>query len=403
MGQKNERYFFQPIIAVFALALKATCASLDKVTLGLPTSYNSQLWSNNATESTVTAQNGKFNNTARDATGNYFFTSSVDVKKVFPTKIPIAFTKNEPSFCIGSSVDLFADIADYPSFIWSTGEVQKQITVKTAGKYTVRGINAAGCGSPESNAISPQVFPLPEKPIIYASESKPVCEGTSITLASTSPKENTWSTNEKGFVITIVKAGEYAITVKAKDENGCISLSSEPAKLTIKARPETPEISQIGAFTLLAKQKTFLNDIRFEWKKEGSNLSNNTSLIKATKPGFFTVTALQNFTIANNQVITCRSNLSGAFSYIPDITIKGVILYPNPTPNGIVTLEAQEDLSDFSLIVYSLKGQFIYSTVIPALTERRLVDLSFLSEGKYIVKLFNSSFQETKNIWIERK
>ncbi len=401
----SDTFFNQsvPFLSSPILVIKANCPSFDKVTLSLPAGYTPQLWSNNSIETTITAQNGKFSNTARDVYGNYVFTNIIDITKVFPTKIPIAFTKNPVSFCPGSSVDLFVDTPDYPLVLWNNGETQKQITVKTSGKFSVRGINAAGCPSPESNAIFSQVFPLPDKPVIYASTTNTVCEGTPITLASTSPKDNIWSTNETTFAITVTKPGDYAISVKAKDANGCISPSSDVVKLTIKSRPETPEISQLGAFMLQAKQKNFLGDIKFEWKKEGANFSNNTSLIKVTKPGFFTVTALQNFTIAPNQVISCRSNLSGAFSYIPDVTIKNVIIYPNPTPDGLITLEAAEDLADIAMIVYSTQGQIIYSTPIPVLSERRLVDLSFLGEGKYIVRLINNSFQETKHIWIEKK
>jgi hypothetical protein len=52
--------------------------------------------------------------------------------------------------------------------------------------------------------------------------------------------------------------------------------------------------------------------------------------------------------------------------------------------------------------VYSLKGEFIYSSPIPDLSERRLVDLSNLVPGKYIVKLTHGAFVETKHIIIEK-
>uniref|UniRef100_UPI003753CF72 T9SS type A sorting domain-containing protein n=1 Tax=Emticicia sp. TaxID=1930953 RepID=UPI003753CF72 len=182
-----------------------------------------------------------------------------------------------------------------------------------------------------------------------------------------------------------------------------ISASSDPAIFSIKTRPETPEITQIGTFTLYAKQKTEIFNLNYEWKKDGVISSNKTSSLKAAKASFFTVSSLQSHTVANNKTITCRSNLSGAFSFIPDITLQGIIVYPNPSPDGFVILEAQEDLADFTLIVYSTKGQYMYSTPIPALTQRRLVDLSFLGEGHYLVKLINNTFEETKNIWIEKK
>jgi hypothetical protein len=401
----NDVFFNQsvPFLPTPILSLKTSCASFDMVTLSLPTNYSSQKWSNNATQSSIIAQNGKFSCLARDARGNYFFTSLIDLERVFPTKIPSVFAKNNPSFCEGASVDIIAESPDYASFLWNTGEVKKQITVKNSGRYAVRGIDASGCGTLESNAINTQIVPLPAKPSISFNTANISCEGTPITLTSSSTNENIWSTNENARSITLTQTGEYTITVKIIDQNGCISPFSDPAKLTIKARPETPEITQVGTYTLQAKQKNFLPGITFEWKKDASILTNKTSLVKAAKPAFFTVLALQNYTISNTQTLTCRSNLSGAFSFIPDITIKNIIIYPNPSPDGLVTIEAQEDLNGLALIVYSLKGQIIYSTAIPSLTERRLVDLSFLSEGKYIVKLISNSFEEVKQIWIEKK
>jgi hypothetical protein len=401
----SNNFFSQskPFLPAPVLPLKAACATLDKVTLSLPTSYSFQKWSNNTTSATISAATGAYTCMARDQTGNYFFTSSIDVKSVFPTKKPFVFAKTSQFFCEGTSTDLLTDSLDYTSFVWNTGEKQKQISVRTTGAYSVRGINTLGCGSPESNQVFAQSLIPPGKPVIYQS-SVAACEGNTITLASTVLKENEsiWTTNDIAPVITFSKAGEYRITVKAKDRNGCISENSDPAIFSIKVRPETPEITQIGAFTLQAKQKTIVPNLNYEWSKDGGISPNKNQFLKTAKASFLTVTALQNYTV-NNVTLTCRSNLSGAFSFIPDVTLQGVIVYPNPTPDGLVTLEAQEDLADFTLVVYSPKGQYIYSTPIPALTERRLVDLSFLSEGNYIVKLVNSTFQETKHIWIERK
>lgn len=400
----NDNFFNQsvPFLAAPILALKATCATFDKVTLSLPSNYTSLQWSNNTNATTLTASNGVYSCLVRDQTGNYFFTSSIDVKNAFPTKTPFAFAKKSAFFCEGTSTDLLTDSPDFNSFLWSTGETQKQISVKTSGSFTVRGINAIGCGSPESNPVVTQSLIPPGKPVIYQSD-KVVCEGNSITLASTSTKENTWSNNEIGPFISINKVGDYSITVKAKDENGCVSVSSDPAIFSIKARPETPEITQVGAFTLQAKQKTELLNLSYEWKKDGVISPNKTAFLKATQASFFTVSSIKNYTLPDNKSITCRSNLSGAFSFIPDVGIENVIIYPNPSPDGLVMFEAKSDLSDFTLIVYSLKGQIVYSAPIPALTERRVVDLSFLDEGKYFVKILNDTFEETKQIWIEKK
>lgn len=396
----NTRFFSQsiPFLPAPIVPLNASCQVSDKVTLSIPTLYNLQKWSNNLISSTLTASTGTYNSVLRDQTGNYFFTTAVDVKKVFPTAKPFAYAKKSLFFCEGTSTDLLTDSPDFTSFVWNTGETQKQITVKNSRSYSVKGISAIGCASPESNIIQTQILSLPGKPVIYQSDVA-ACEGNTITLASTSLKESIWSTNETGPVITVRTVGDYQVTVRQKDENGCISIDSEPVTFTIKPRPETPEIMQIGIYALQAKQKTQAMDLSYEWKQDGSISANKTAIVKINAPSFITVTALRNFTVAN-KTLTCRSNLSGAYSFVPSTELSGIFIYPNPTSNGIVTLEAKENLEDVTLTIYDSKGQFIYRSPIPNLTEPRVVDLSNLSSGRYIVKLTNGIYVETKGIVI---
>lgn len=398
----TARFFSQsvPFLPSPIVSLNASCQVNDKVTLSLPTSYSLQKWSNNSTSATLTATTGSFSGVVRDQTGNYFFTTTVDVKKVFPTAKPFAYAKKSPFFCEGTSTDLLTDSPDYTSFVWNTGETQKQITVKNTGSYSVRGISALGCASPESNAVFAQTLILPGKPVIYQSDVA-VCEGNTVTLASTSIKENVWSTSETTPVITLRSVGDYRVTVRQKDENGCLSPDSEPAIFAIKPRPETPDITQVGPYTLQAKQKTEMPDLAYEWKQDGNILSNKTGFLKTSNQSFVTVTALRNYTLAN-KTITCRSNLSGAFSFVPNNELSGIIIYPNPTPNGVISLESQENVENSFLVVYNEKGQFVHSESIPNLSERRSVDLSRLASGKYMLKFSYGAFVETKNIVISK-
>jgi hypothetical protein len=399
-AKMSTRFFNQsiPFLPAPIIPLNASCQVSDKVTLSFPTLYSSQKWSNNLTTSTIAASTGIYSSVLRDQTGNYFFTNTVDVKKVFPTAKPIAYAKKSPFFCEGTSTDLLTDSPDYTSFLWNTGETQKQITVKNSNKYSVKGISATGCASPESNIIQTQILSLPGKPVIYQSDAA-VCEGNTITLASTSLKESVWITNEIAPVITLRTVGDYQVTVRQKDENGCFSVESEPVKFSIKPRPETPEITQIGTFTLQAKQKTVAMDLSYEWKQDGNIAANKTAFVKINAPSFVTVTALRNF-IVSNKTLTCRSNLSGAYSFVPNTELSGIIIYPNPTSDGIVTLEAKENVEELSLTIYDSRGQFIYNSPIPNLTERRVLDLSNLGPGRYIVKLTYGESVETRSIVI---
>lgn len=401
-AKMTDTFFSQsvPFLPSPILSLKTVCQVNDRVTLSLPTTYSLQKWSNNTTSSSITASNGVFSSIARDQTGNYYFTSTIDVKRVFPTIKPFAYAKTNPQFCEGTSTDILTDSPDYKSFIWNTGETQKQITVNKSGFYSVRGISDLGCISPESNVIAAQSLAPPGKPVIYQSDVI-ACEGNSVTLASTSLKESIWSTNNTGSVITLTSVGDYKVTVKAKDENGCLSVDSDPVSFSIKPRPEAPEITQIGTFTLQAKQKTEMSDLTYEWNQDGNIVVSNSSIIKVNRASFFTVKSMRKYN-DGSKTITCSSNSSGAYSFVPDPLSTGIIIYPNPTPDGLLTLEAKDNIQDLVLFVYTLKGQLIYAATVPTLSERRLINLSDLGPGRYIVKLKHGAFTETKNILIHK-
>jgi uncharacterized membrane protein len=85
---------------------------------------------------------------------------------------------------------------------------------------------------------------------------------------------------------------------------------------------------------------------------------------------------------------------------VPNTELSGIIIYPNPTSDGIITLEAKENVEDLSLTIYDSRGQFIYTSPIPNLTERRVLDLSNLGSGRYIVKLTYGESVETRSIVI---
>jgi len=399
----NTNFFNQsvPFLSSAPISIKANCDLSDKVTLSLPVTYESQRWSNNSTSSSISSQSGSYSVITRDKIGNYFFSNTIEVKNLYPITVPFAFAKTSSNFCEGTSTELLTNNANYSQFRWNTGETTKQITVKNSGVYTVRGINSLGCLSPSSNEVISRVIPLPPKPNIFLSSPATLCEGSSITLFASGFGKSFWNTNDSTGSIVLSKVGDYNISVKVRDEVGCISPSSDITKISIKPRPEEPKITQIGAFSLQAEQINNTADA-YEWKKDDAFLTTKSSLVKSVKPGFFTVSAIKNYSLGNTQVVACRSNLSKAFSFIPDTEIKNLIIYPNPSPNGIVNIESKEDLSDLSLNVYTINGKYIYSTSIPPLTERRLIDLSFLEEGKYIVRLQNNTFTESKQIWIEK-
>lgn len=399
----NDNFFSNsiPYLSSPLITLQASCQFSETAKLTVPGNFASQRWSNNQSSTSITASDGSFSAIARDNTGNYYFSNTINVKGLAPTTVPFATTKKNPNFCEGGNTELITNDTHYTRFRWSTGQTDRGISINTSGVFTVRGINSLDCFSPPSNEIITRSLALPPKPNIIVNNGPTVCEGTSIILYASGFGKSFWSTNDSTGSLSFTQPGSYSVSVKVRDDNGCVSPSSDITKVSIKPRPEKPTIAQVGAFSLEAEQLVDKVD-GYEWKRDEAFLTTRSSVIKSSKPGFFTATAIKNYTTDNNQIIGCRSLQSDAFSFVPSATIDNLIVYPNPVPNGYVYIEARDDLSDLVLSVYDLAGKFMYSTLVPSLTERRKIDLSFLSSGKYIVRLQNSKFSESRNIWIEK-
>ncbi|MBA4853227.1 sialate O-acetylesterase [Emticicia sp. BO119] len=399
----NDIFFNKsiPFLSSPIVTLQASCQFSETAKLSVPGTFDSQRWSDNSTATSLTAANGSFSAIMRDGIGNYFFSNTVNIKGLAPTVVPFATAKKNPNFCEGGNTELITNDTHYARFRWNTGETNKQITTSTSGVYTVRGINSLDCFSPPSNEVITRVLALPPKPNIIIGNGPTVCEGSSIVLYASGFGKSFWSTNDSSGSISFTKPGDYSVSVKVRDENGCISPSSDILKTSIKPRPEQPTIAQIGAFSLEAEQIVEHVDA-YEWKKDDAFLTTRASIIKSVKPGFFTATAIKNYAVGSGLTLGCRSFTSKAFSFIPNTEIKNLILYPNPASDGVIYLEAREDISDLLLSVYNVNGKFVYSTLVPSLTERRQINLSFLQDGKYIIRLQNSKFSESRNIWIEK-
>lgn len=128
--------------------------------------------------------------------------------------------------------------------------------VTTGGtySYTVSYLNSVGCPSDESSAgVILQLFPnVPAKPTISASGMTTFCEGGSVTLNSSyTSNTNTWSRTAGGDTTTattdgIIVRSANTLTVKAKDANGCASVSSNPITITVNTKPAAPVIDFSG-------------------------------------------------------------------------------------------------------------------------------------------------------------
>jgi len=203
------------------------------------------LWSTGATTTTIEVGSvGDYFVTVINANGceSTSESTTITVNPLPPT--PSINANGNTTFCAGESVELVADGINGNNILWSTGETTNSIVVTTSGMYSVSVTDINGCSS-TSAPITVTVNPLPAMPIIsFDLEDTEICAYETLTLSSSSPAGNTWSTGENTQDIVVNTAGMYSVTVV--DVNGC-SAVSDVLEVTVLAADDPSCFSCTGA------------------------------------------------------------------------------------------------------------------------------------------------------------
>jgi len=223
--------------------------------------------------------------------------------------------------CITSSIDLDAggSSGNNLSYEWSSGQMTAEITISSAGNYTVTitdGIN--GCTSTESIDINENT--QDPDAIIESVTTQLDCNVGSIDLnAGNSIAGNPvyqWSSGQTSAQITISIAGTFTVTV-TDASNGCIdetsiTITEDFEDPTVVLLASEPELNCTTTQLSLDASGSVGDDLTYIWSNGES-----TSQINITEADNYTVTITdgQNGCTASEQIIV-NSNTEA-----PDILI----------------------------------------------------------------------------------
>lgn len=304
---------------------------------------------------------------------------------------PVITASGATTFCADQSVVLTA--TEENAYSWTTGQNTRAVTITGSGTYALQTRNVFNCLSASSNSITVQVNPLPPAPILTASGQTTFCEGNRVSLIASSPLKLSWNTGASTDTITVDRSGSY--TARVSDAIGCLSPSAPAIVVDAKPLPGVPTIAQIGTYTLEAQAP--LAGTYYVWRHDTDSLAVRTPIIKAIRSGLYTVRSF----ITYSPVLTCSSVTSAAFTFFADETNGGVSIYPNPSPDGLLELEAQENLADATVTIYTLSGQLVYSQLVPIFDERKQLDLTTLTPGSYILQVSAANYRIAKRILVK--
>ena len=295
----------------------------DSVTL-TSSAADAYLWSNgDTTQATVVYSSGTFSVEVTDVNGCSGTSAPVTIV-VNQLPFSFIFATGPTEFCDGDSVDLVARQSD--SYLWTTGDTTRIITVLTSGTYSVTSFDENGCAQ-ESNEITVTVNPNPS-PNITVGGPLAFCDGEVVSLSivmPASPNPNppalfyTWNTGETTQSITADESGFYSAFVV--DANGC-SGQSDTVEVEVFDLPE-PEVTTVGTPSFCLGDTIFLTTTEEFEEYLWTNTGDTTRTTFAVETGFYTVLV---------------TDTNGCQALSPENIIT-VNTNPNPTTNPDGTIE----------------------------------------------------------------
>lgn len=200
----------------------------------------------------------------QNSVGCYSDDSPAFVMKVSPKPTTPSIGTVSPNLICGTDTKTITATSGGDSYNWKRNAVSinntivntlvvKGTDVSTGGSfnYSVALTNSVGCISDDSAPIVLQLFPtIPTKPTITANGNTTFCQGFTVLIKSSyTANLNVWSRAVSGDTTTtgsdgITVRNTNTYTVKAKDANGCFSVSSDAFVVTVNPLPAPPVIAE---------------------------------------------------------------------------------------------------------------------------------------------------------------
>lgn len=277
-------------------------------------SYENITFASNAQGNYAWNNGGNAQNITVNQAGNYYVQTTDGNGCTSPPSNIINLVVNQPpakpvisaygptAFCIGKSLGLEA--TNYTSNLtWNTNETTKQITVSTAGNYTVKYKDANNCET-TSDPVGITIYQLPAAPTINNLLPTTFCQNDNTVLTiplSSNDYQYNWSTGQDSQNITVNTATTINATVTYKP-TGCVSPLSSSVTTTINPLPAAPIVTTNRAPVICANENITLTSnpqISYRW-----NGGVTTQSITINENGNYYVQAID-----NNKCISPPSNI----------------------------------------------------------------------------------------------
>ncbi len=337
----------------------------DNVTLVAAAGADGYLWSTGDINSSITVSNaGSYSVTVDygsycgDTTNSFVVTVNANP----------AVNLGADQFVCGGSVTLDAGGTGL-NYDWSTGDASQTITTDLSGSYSVTVTDANNCvGWDNVNLF------IGNGLTVNLGADLDACDGTTLTFdAGGGFLTYDWSTGATSQTINITANNTASYSVTVTDATNCTS--NDAVVVNVLSNPIAPAITQ--------SDNTLWTDAGFamyDWYLNGNFIATTTvEYLEISDAGTYAVAAYH-----VNGCSTMSADYTATYNGIETLENGYFSIYPNPAEDFVILNYSGFDIS--RLEVYDILGKVTMTS-----TDSKKLDISALSSGIYLLKVYDQS------------
>jgi gliding motility-associated-like protein len=212
------------------------------------------------------------------------------------------FLGSDTTLCLGETYTISGAHVPADSFIWSTGERTKSISVKQSGSYWLQ-VSGGICLSADTVQVQFEALPVDLGPDIA------ICPGETLTLSSAGTFINPtylWSIGLTGSSVTIDRADTYWLHVQ--EPGGCTG--SDTIVVSMKERP----VFSLGPDTTICSHRPLRIGDNIAGASSRWNTGAVTPFIEVTTSGVYALEMDLNGCVASDTIEVTAIN-----TFLPDL------------------------------------------------------------------------------------
>jgi len=269
-----------------------------------------------------------------------------DTIQVTVNRSPLIQLGPDRSFCSGAAATFDAG-AGFSSYEWNTGDFGQQITVISAGQFTVKATTAQGCSSYDTVSVLNVWEPLQAK----LDKSTSLCSGETRVLDPGDFSSYRWQDGSTTATYNITKPGSYFVQVT--DIHNCLAYDT----VTIRGILPVPQNFLPPDTAICSYSAVSLSPLQ-SYRSYLWSQGSRTKSLSIAQPGIYWLQVEDTNGCVGNDSIIVKLKDCMAGVYVPTAFSPN-----NDSKNDVFVPEVFGPVSKFEFRIYDRWGHVVFTTI----------------------------------------